>query len=293
MGAGFCVNDRHPNGRCYATPILKTHEEVVEDNKRILRGEEPIDPSESQNYVKENGLPQGFKDWVTNNSERIEIARNRGTLPYFVRDNFGVVNDTIQSEKYDDAIEKARGVSVELQDKTISIADKYNSLVTPINLKSKESTIQKLNTPEIDGDINKIYDLVRNTIIVDAQRDIDNIIGEIKRNFTIPVIDGEQRIKKQSTSMGYTGVLVNVRVNGVVGEIQINTPQMIYAKEPNAKSLLPKNIFDNIAKKSGLKCGLGHKYYEEWRREGTTEERKKELEKLSRQYYEAIRRVRL
>ncbi len=98
MGASFCVNDRHPNGRCYATPILKTHEKVIEDNKRILRGEEPLDPSKSQNYVGEDDLPQGFKDWVTNNSERIEIARNRGTLPYFVKDNEDMVNGVLQKQ---------------------------------------------------------------------------------------------------------------------------------------------------------------------------------------------------
>lgn len=87
--------------------------------------------------------------------------------------------------------------------------------------------------------------------------------------------------------------MVNVQLKGVQGEIQINIPQMIYAKDESAKFLLPKEMFDEIKKKSGLECGLGHKYYEEWRLPTTFASRKKELEKLSKTYYEAIRKVKL
>lgn len=68
---------------------------------------------------------------------------------------------------------------------------------------------------------------------------------------------------------------------------------MIYAKDESAKFLLPKEMFDEIARKSGLQCGLGHKYYEEWRLPATSVKRKKELEKFSRAYYDAIREVKL
>lgn len=32
-------------------------------------------------------VPQGFKNWVGKNQDRIAKAEQRGTLPYFVRDN--------------------------------------------------------------------------------------------------------------------------------------------------------------------------------------------------------------
>ena len=72
----------HPHCRCYATSILKTDEEIAEDTRRILRGE-PLD-SESENAVTEP--PEGFKDWMEKNEERMEKAKS---LPNFIRDNDG------------------------------------------------------------------------------------------------------------------------------------------------------------------------------------------------------------
>lgn len=71
----------HPNDMCYVIPILKTEDELwdIDDSKP------------SVNEVKD--VPQGFKDWVADNKERIENARKRGTLPYFVRDNEGYISN--------------------------------------------------------------------------------------------------------------------------------------------------------------------------------------------------------
>ena len=70
----------HPLCRCYAAPILKTEEEMAEDNKRIIEGGKPTETS--VNTVKD--VPQGFTDWVEANKERIAAAKS---LPYFIRDN--------------------------------------------------------------------------------------------------------------------------------------------------------------------------------------------------------------
>ncbi len=72
----------HPHCRCIATPILKSEEEREADDERILRGGEPIDPSDSENAVTE--LPDQFKGWLEENAERIENARS---TPYFLADN--------------------------------------------------------------------------------------------------------------------------------------------------------------------------------------------------------------
>lgn len=32
-------------------------------------------------------MPQGFKDYITANEERIKVAEKKGTLPYFIKDN--------------------------------------------------------------------------------------------------------------------------------------------------------------------------------------------------------------
>ena len=73
----------HPHCRCYATSILKTEEEMDADNARIMAGEEV-----SEGGVNEvSAPPEKFNRWLEDNAQRIDTARARGTLPYFMRDN--------------------------------------------------------------------------------------------------------------------------------------------------------------------------------------------------------------
>jgi hypothetical protein len=73
----------HPACRCHAVSILKTPEELAQENEAILAGREP--GKHSVNEVKD--MPDNFKKWVTANNDRIEMSNNRGTLPYFLKDN--------------------------------------------------------------------------------------------------------------------------------------------------------------------------------------------------------------
>mgnify|MGYP004632602819 FL=1 len=70
----------HPHCRCHAETILKTEEEMMRDNQRLLRGEEPL--KESVNTV--TGVPQEFDDWLKDNKER---AKRSTSVPYFISDN--------------------------------------------------------------------------------------------------------------------------------------------------------------------------------------------------------------
>ena len=70
----------HPHCRCHVVQILKTEAELMEENRAVLRGEEPSEYSVNQ--VKE--VPIKFKQWVEENASRIGDARS---IPYFVRDN--------------------------------------------------------------------------------------------------------------------------------------------------------------------------------------------------------------
>lgn len=73
----------HPNCRCIQTNILKTKAELEADDERLRRGEQPSDSSTSENAVTE--MPDGFKQWMEDNAERLENAKS---MPYFIRDNF-------------------------------------------------------------------------------------------------------------------------------------------------------------------------------------------------------------
>ena len=65
---------------CYVIPIIKTEEQFWLPKEE--RGKD-------NNEITD--VPQGFKTWVANNQDRIARAENRGTLPYFVRDNRAIV----------------------------------------------------------------------------------------------------------------------------------------------------------------------------------------------------------
>lgn len=84
----FQFNGWHPNCRCFITPILISEEEMAARREAILNGEE-FDTSKSKNVVTD--VPEGFKEWVSENTDRIEASADKGTLPYFIRDNIGYV----------------------------------------------------------------------------------------------------------------------------------------------------------------------------------------------------------
>ena len=79
----------HPNCRCFQVPVLAKDEEIDEMLEKILDGENtatvPCDGKLTE-------LPKHFTDWMDENESRINGARERGTLPYFIRDNERLIN---------------------------------------------------------------------------------------------------------------------------------------------------------------------------------------------------------
>ena len=65
----------HPNCMCYVIPILKTEEEFWGEKEAV-----PV-----------NDVPDGMKDWLYANSERITDAEKKGTLPYWISDNSDII----------------------------------------------------------------------------------------------------------------------------------------------------------------------------------------------------------
>lgn len=79
----------HPNCRCYMEPVLATEEDLDKMLDNILDGKEPTDNLELEGEVTK--MPEEFGEWIKANEERMEAARERGTLPYFVKDNESLV----------------------------------------------------------------------------------------------------------------------------------------------------------------------------------------------------------
>ena len=78
----------HPQCMCYCIPILKTEDEFWAD-----------DDVKSVNEVTD--VPQNFKEWIRDNSDRIEAAEKRGNLPYFIRDNKDDVEGVLHPEWFE------------------------------------------------------------------------------------------------------------------------------------------------------------------------------------------------
>ena len=91
------------NCMCYTIPILKTEDEFFDDDE----------DAKSVNEVDD--VPQGFKDWVKDNEERIDKAAERGKLPYFIADNRDTVKKILEGGSGSDGnrAEKAEAARIE------------------------------------------------------------------------------------------------------------------------------------------------------------------------------------
>lgn len=79
----------HPNCMCYQVPVIATKSDVDDMVDEILDGGNPMD-IECDGEVKE--LPPKFVDWIINNEDRYRNAAERGSIPYFLRDNMRYTN---------------------------------------------------------------------------------------------------------------------------------------------------------------------------------------------------------
>lgn len=128
---GFVWTGWHPNDLCYKIPIFKTEEEFWKWDGRNAA------TTESVNEVKD--VPDGFKQWIGTNSQRIEEAKQRGTLPYFLKDNHSYLKEAKQ--KYIESVAKytssyyprinqyLRGQRKQLDDETLSVISEISKYV--------------------------------------------------------------------------------------------------------------------------------------------------------------------
>lgn len=249
----FVFKGWHPSCRCYVIPILKTEEEFWKYDGRSKA------TTDSVNEVKD--VPDNFKSLVIDNRQKIDEAKRNGTLPYFLKDNDNIIKSISIEESVNEVVKRASSVGGQVQSLTESIAYANIGFVTPINYKSSSSIIRKVTTEGITP--YDIKDAVRTTIIV-PKNNIEDTLNDLSINKSF------MRLKRQKPElfMGYSGNIVNIKAsNGIIAEIQVNTAEMIYAKETpvTAKIILGENTWNEINKRIGVEGGLGHKYYEEAR----------------------------
>lgn len=94
---GFKFTGWHPQCRCYAVPKLADQDEFMEHVRNM--GTDGGDESYSGEVTD---VPDNFKEWVKGNGDRIIRAEQRGTTPYFIKDNKDRVNQILDGGKIRD-----------------------------------------------------------------------------------------------------------------------------------------------------------------------------------------------
>jgi hypothetical protein len=94
--------------------------------------------------------------------------------------------------------------------------------------------------------------------------------------------------------MGYSGANTVIQTKaGIPAEIQVNTPEMIYAKEQPAiaRAILGDQQYASLAERTGVPGGRGHQLYEEFRKLPAGDPLREPLAQESRAYYDVVRKA--
>jgi uncharacterized Zn-binding protein involved in type VI secretion len=178
---------------------------------------------------------------------------------------------------------------VEIDALADSIAMESGGKVAKAPLKGRARAMEKA-IKDYDGDATQIKDLARNTIIVEDQSQYGKAVNLLRQH------GAKIKTHEADTNpMGYSGTNSTIKTEaGIYGEIQVNTPEMIYAKElpPVAKSILGEEKYAELASKPGMPpAGRGHQLYEEWRSLPEGDPRRDSLQVESRAYHDQVRRI--
>jgi hypothetical protein len=285
---GFQFLGWHPNCYCYQVSILSSRKDFiasVKENKPItkakyIRGM----PKQAQAYVKKNMKTfLRYKQkpyWIENNKRYIANALGGPVPPQL--DYISVQADKLMA--------RAQVVGDDVYALSKEYADKFGGTTTDINFKGKDSIMRKA-VDELGGDIRKIKDSVRTTIIVEADQ-IESVVAAMSQDARFTRGAGKIRHQTPDKYMGYNGILTNIETRtGLIAEIQVLSPEMIFAKMPpdEAVRLIGGKRWKMIEKATGKPGGLGHKFYEEYRVLDKSiaghKAKMDQIKKLSEEYY--------
>ena len=143
-----------------------------------------------------------------------------------------------------------------------TLAKKYKGKVALAPLKKQEKVIFNIKN-KYNGDSSRVSDIARNTIIVNPE-DAPKVFRELQKN---PNYFSGKFVDPKTDPLGYSGYNTKYRAsNGHIAEIQINTPEMIYAKEPAESAIkqLGNKLYNQLNKQYNGTGGKGHLYYDKW-----------------------------
>ncbi len=157
-------------------------------------------------------------------------------------------------------------------------------------IKSKQRILEK-TLKEESGNIENIKDIARNTIVPNTSEARTEVLKRMDARKDIL----RRKDQKPENFMGYEGTIYNIKTpDGQIVETQVVSPEMTFGKNlPEfSKSVLGEELFNEIAKRTGVEPGLGHVYYEQLRTMSIAERESqagKDIIKQSFDYYNKLR----
>jgi hypothetical protein len=192
-------------------------------------------------------------------------------------------------QQLDDMYAKAPAAKAEIDALADGIAKETGGRVAKAPLKGRARAMEKaLEYQAQGGDATYVKDLARNTIVVE-QSQYDKAVAMLKaQGAKVKTIDATK------DPLGYSGTNSVVKTKaGISAEIQVNTPEMIFAKEkPDiAKAILGEEKYAELAEKAGVPGGRGHELYEQYRVLQPNDPRAGTIAAESRAYYDQVRQA--
>ncbi len=182
---------------------------------------------------------------------------------------------------------KAPAAKIEIDRLADKVAAENSGTAAKVRLKDEDRALKKINN-NYSGKISRLKDVARNTVVVPKDR-IQSAIDAIEAVYPDAKINV---VTSKSNPRGWSMVNATIPTKaGIPAEIQINSPEMIYAgfKESEARSILGDSTYNAIEKRVGMRGGLSHILYEQVRTLPDANPRKTEVEDLCRQYHDIVR----
>lgn len=97
----FVFDGWHPQCFCIVTPITLPPEETADLTKIMLEGGDWRKALRDKVRGREiTTYPENFRSWVQDNADNIAAARDRGTEPYFIRNNAQAIDRILDPDAY-------------------------------------------------------------------------------------------------------------------------------------------------------------------------------------------------
>lgn len=166
----FVFDGWHVQCFCFATPILMDEEEMAKVTAAFLKGEKYTPQGK-----KITEYPDNFKSWVQDNKENILASRDKGTEPYFIRNNARAIDEILNPQPKELTI--AEKAAIRHETRTPEQADAIRNAWAERQKKHQQIKTAANNIVKVAGDYGEVdYSTLQKYI------DAGDLVGHASRD---------------------------------------------------------------------------------------------------------------